>query len=266
MGCSQSNPESEDSQRSRAIDAMLKQSKSQLRPVRALVVTGDRRNGWDELVGRMARAQGGRQVLASAGDAALALACVARFHFGCPKDVARLLFQWALRATETRALQVLRFPGAGAEEIELVRYSAGARVHKWLHVFQDVQVAILVIDVDFSSESWEEEFSPTSVVSGVMNSRWFRNTSVAVLVLHEERFEAAVAMAARFPTFTRETDMVAGKAFLLYQIHASNFWSDRKVEVAFVSEASDGRRELRRVWELWASDSLATNLETATFV
>jgi hypothetical protein len=89
MGCSASRAEYAGREASLAIDAMLRESlaweKSRSRPLRALVLA-DGCSGWSELITRMRRAHAASCWLVDgARERALALACVVRFGFGCPK-------------------------------------------------------------------------------------------------------------------------------------------------------------------------------------
>jgi hypothetical protein len=126
MGCFESRDAMDGRERSRAIDAMLKPRswrQEQTGPLRVLVLD-DPRSGWNDLVMRIAETHG----LAAVDPAcrlALALTCVARFGFGCPKDVARLLYRAALRTCE-RGLQELNFPASACRGrgIELMRYGS----------------------------------------------------------------------------------------------------------------------------------------------
>ena len=94
MGCGASQ-DSAERQRSLEIDAQLKESQ-QSAPLRVLVLGGPR-SGSEEMVARIARGGEVERTRDAVVDRALALACVARFGFHCPKDVACLLYRWALQ-------------------------------------------------------------------------------------------------------------------------------------------------------------------------
>jgi hypothetical protein len=83
-------------------------------------------------------------------------------------------------------------------------------------MFDNVDVLLLVIDIDFgprpSCDAGEFE-----AIADVLGSRWFQEVPVLVLVLHKERFEAAVAawqLGPRFPEHDGGADVTAGQSFV----------------------------------------------------
>jgi hypothetical protein len=233
MGCSQSSVVDDGArERSLAIDAALKENPLQPRPIRALVMAGQD-SGWDQLAARMARTLGAQRVLDHARERALALAVLARFRFGCPRDVATLLFRAALRTCE-RGLQVLRFETQEKKTVELVRYESKTARRKWASMFeQTADVVVVAIDTDFGVRpapglgGWDEG-SAEAVIASTLNTRWLVEVPILFAVLHQERFDAAVAagmLAEHFPDYTGGSDVAAGQAFVVGYVQSANNWS-----------------------------------------
>jgi hypothetical protein len=257
MGSSQSHAVDDGAlERSLAIDAELKENALQPRPIRALVMA-DHDSGWDRLAERMARTLGAQRVFEPARERALVLGCVARFFFRCSRDVATLLFRAALRTCD-RGLCVLRFGGGTQEKrsVQVVRYESKTDRRRWAAMFErTADVVVVPIDTDFGVRpalclgGWDE-WSAEAVIANTLNTRWFLELPILFAVLHQERFDAAVAagmLAAHFPDYSGGSDVAAGQAYLVDHVQRSNNWRQRHVRTIFVSNASDGSSELELI-------------------